>query len=159
MAAFMANPGLRHPYPDKPIHPEGSTTVLYQGKSVQLATTGPGEGLLIRPEDLTSINGFEVKPEGACYGSMCIPLSNKQLIKEGDQTWLDLEAFATHMGQAFVSDPESRVWSFAEMPAKRDSMMQDAMAPDLDITDRQGNVFNLADLKGKKALIVTWSSW
>ena len=26
-------------------------------------------------------------------------------------------------------------------------------------TDRKGNVFRLADLKGKKALIVTWSSW
>jgi peroxiredoxin len=51
------------------------------------------------------------------------------------------------------------VWSFAEMPVKRESMMVDAMAPDVDVTDRQGNVVRLADLKGKKALIVTWSSW
>ena len=27
------------------------------------------------------------------------------------------------------------------------------------LTDRQGNIFNITDLKGKKALIVTWSSW
>jgi cytochrome oxidase Cu insertion factor (SCO1/SenC/PrrC family) len=33
------------------------------------------------------------------------------------------------------------------------------MAPDIELTDRNGQVFRLADLKGKKALIVTWSSW
>jgi hypothetical protein len=33
------------------------------------------------------------------------------------------------------------------------------MAPSLELTDRQGNIFNITDLKGKKALIVTWSSW
>ena len=49
--------------------------------------------------------------------------------------------------------------SFAEVPAKRESMMVDAAAPDIEVTDRQGNVIRLADLKGKKALIVTWSSW
>ena len=38
-------------------------------------------------------------------------------------------------------------------------MMVDAMAPDIEFADRQGNVIRLADLKGKKALIVTWSSW
>jgi hypothetical protein len=159
MAAFMANPHLRNPHPDSPIYSEGSSTVLYQGKSIELTETGPGDKLLVRPADLTRINGFEVKPEGACYNSMCIPLNNKHFVDIDGTTWLDLEAFADHMGQAFVADTESRVWSFAEMPAKRDSMMQDAAAPDLEISDRQGNVLNLADLKGKKALIVTWSSW
>lgn len=159
MAAFMANPDLRHPFPEKPIHADGDTTVLYQGKSIVLENTGPGDRLLIKPGDLERINGFVVKPEGACFADMCVPLSSKQLVNEEGEQWLDLEAFAEHMGQAFVADPESRVWSFAELPAKRESMMANAMAPDLEITDRKGNVFNLADLKGKKALIVTWSTW
>lgn len=157
--AFMANPELRNPYPETPIHPEGSTTVLYQGKSVQLETTGPGEGLLIAPSDLERINGFVVKPEGACFDSLCIPLNKKLLVQADGQEWLDLEAFATHMGQAFVADKKARVWSFAEMPSHRENMMANAMAPNLEIKDRAGNVFNLADLKGKKAMIVTWSSW
>ena len=38
-------------------------------------------------------------------------------------------------------------------------MMIDAMAPDFEVKDRQGKVVRMADLKGKKALIVTWSSW
>jgi hypothetical protein len=157
--AFMANPELRHPYPETPIHPQGSTTILYQGNTITLDNTGPGDGLLVQLDDLARINGFTVKPEGACFDSMCIPLRGNLLVEVDGQTWLDLEAFAEHMGQAFVADRTARVWSFAEMPAKRENLLTNGMAPDLNITDRQGNVFNLTDLKGKKALIVTWSSW
>jgi peroxiredoxin len=38
-------------------------------------------------------------------------------------------------------------------------MLVDAIAPDIELVDREGEVVRLADLKGKKALIVTWSSW
>ena len=54
---------------------------------------------------------------------------------------------------------EDTVWSFAEIPARRDSMMVDGMAPDFEVIDRAGKVIRMTDLKGKKALIVTWSSW
>ena len=60
---------------------------------------------------------------------------------------------------ADVADPESRVWSFAEIPVKRESMMLNAAAPDIEVIDRQGRVIRLADLNGKKAVIFTWSSW
>jgi len=156
---FMAYPELRHPFEEKPIHDQGQTTVLYQGKAITLAETGPGDGLLIRPEDLTRVNGFELKPEGACYEAMCIPLSDKLLIESAGRQWFDLTAFADLLEQPYVADTEARVWSFAEIPAKRESMMVDAMAPDFELVDRQGNVVRMADFKGKKALIVTWSSW
>ena len=48
--AFMAYPELRHPFDATPIHPAGSTTVLYQGKAIILNETGDGTGLLITPE-------------------------------------------------------------------------------------------------------------
>jgi hypothetical protein len=156
---FMAYPELRHPFEAKPIHEAGATTILYQGRTIKLAETGPGDGLLIRPEVLAAVNGFELKPEGACYDAMCIPISDKLLIERDGETWFDLTAFADLLEQPYVAVPEERVWSFAEIPAKRESMMVDAMAPDIELTDRSGNVFRLADLKGKKALIVTWSSW
>ena len=157
--AFMAYPELRHPFEETPIHPEGSTTVLYQGNAITLSDTGDGDGLLIRPEDLARVNGFELKPEGACYEDMCIPISDELLVEQGGKKWFDLTAFADLLGQPYVADKEASAWSFAEVPAKRESMMVDAMAPDFEVTDRQGNVVRMADFKGKKALIVTWSSW
>ena len=156
---FMAHPELRHPFEASSLHPAGSITVLYQGKHHTLPSDPGGNEPLVRPEDLTRINGFELKPEGACLGELCYPLPDGILRDVGGELWFDLAAFADHIGQPYVADTEAGVWSFAEMPAKRESLLVDAMAPDFEITDRQGNQIRRADLKGKKALIVTWSSW
>ena len=156
---FMAHPELRHPFERSSIHPEGSVTVLYQGRTHTLETTGSGERPLVRPTALSAVNGFELKPEGACLGELCYPLPEAVLVEENGAQWFDLAAFADHIGQPYVADTEAGVWSFAEIPAKRERLLVDAMAPDFEITDRQGNVIRRADLKGKKALIVTWSSW
>jgi len=157
--AFMAYPELRHPFEAKEIHSSGSATVLYQGKTITLVETGAGDDLLVNPDDLSRINGFVIKPEGACYDDLCIPMNDKLLVEQNGRQWFNLTAFADLLGQPYVADREAGVWSFAEIPAKRDNMMLDAMAPDIEITDRKGNVIRMADLKGKKALIVTWSSW
>jgi hypothetical protein len=156
---FMAYPELRHPFDETPIHAQGQATVLYQGHTIRLDETGPGDGLLIGPEDLSRVNDFELKPEGACYQNMCIPMSDRLLVERDGRQWFDLTAFADLLEQPYVADEEARVWSFAEIPAKRESMMVDAMAPDFEVPDRQGNVIRMADFAGKKALIVTWSSW
>ena len=113
--APMAYPELRHPFTQSPIHPEGCTTVLYQGKSITLDETGTGENLLIRPGDLQRINGFELKPEGACYEDQCIPVSDDLFVEQDGNRWFDLTAFADLVGQPYVADVQSRVWSFAEM--------------------------------------------
>ena len=157
--AFGAFPELRYPFEATPIHADGSTTVLYQGKTIHLSETGGGKNLLIKPDDLPRINGFELKPEGACYQDMCIPMNDELLVDKDGRQWFDLTAFAKLLEQPYVVDHEASVWSFAEVPAKRESMTADAMAPEFEITDRSGKVIRMTDLKGKKALIVTWSSW
>jgi hypothetical protein len=90
---------------------------------------------------------------------MCIPLNDELLPTVEGEQWFDLTAFADLLEQPCVDDREAGVWSFAEIPAKRRNMMVNAMAPEFEVTDRKGNVVRMADLKGKKALIVTWSSW
>jgi hypothetical protein len=157
--AFAAYPELRNPFPATPIHPAGSTTVLYQGKTVVLSDTGSGDHLLIRPEDLTRVNGFALKPEGICLDDICIPMQPNLLVEQGGRQWFDLTAFADLMGQAHVADVDARVWSFAEMPATRDNTLLNALAPALEVVDRKGEVIRLADYRGRKVLIVTWSSW
>ena len=81
--ALMAYPDLRHPFEEKLIHSSGSATVLYQGRKVTLSETGNGDGLLISPEDLPSVNGFELKPQGACYADMCVPMNEHLLVEQG----------------------------------------------------------------------------
>lgn len=161
--AFMAYPKLRHPFEAKDIHPQGSTTVLYQNKTIKLDATstlaGSDASLLIKPKDLPGVNGFEIKPEGACYNDLCIPMNKQLLVEQDGEQWFDLVAFAQLLDQPYVVDVEANVWSFAEIPAKRDNMMVNGQAPDFEVVDRKGQVIRMTDLKGKKALIVTWSSW
>ena len=155
----MAYPELRHPFEPTPLHPEGARTVLYQGRTIRLDAVGPGDGLLVSPADLTRINGFELKPEGACFESLCIPLNDAVLTKQAGTAWIDLEAFANLLEQPYVADRETGAWSFGEIPQKRARTLIEAQAPEFEVKDRSGKVVRLADLKGKKALIVTWSSW
>ena len=159
MANFMAHPEQRHPFEETPVHANGDTTVLYQGRRITLEETGPGNRLLIRPEDLVRVNGFELKPEGACYQSLCIPVREALFVDADNKRWFDVTTFADLLDQAWVADTERRVWSFAEAPAKRSGLLTSAEAPDLELTDRQGKVVRLADFRGKKTLVVTWSSW
>jgi hypothetical protein len=157
----MAHPDLRHPYELKPIHADGNATILCAGKTIEVKPLDSGEGLWVTPEDLTRVNGFEIKPEGACYKELCIPLkAESPLLKEVEgQTWFDLVGFAEWLEQPYVADTEGGVWSFGEVPAKRESMLANAMAPEFEVTDREGKVVWMSDFKGKKALIITWSSW
>ena len=160
----MAYPDLRHPFEKKPIHrdgKEGRATVLYAGKVIEIERTLGSESLWVTPEDLTRINGFELKPEGACFEELCIPLaSGSKLLKmNGDQQWFDLVGFAEWLEQPYVADTENSVWSFGEVPAKREGMLANAQAPEFEVLDRQGKVVRMSDYKGKKALVVTWSSW
>lgn len=157
--ALMAYPEYRHPFEQTPVHPQGSATVLFQGKTIRLTETGAGEALLVSPKDLPRINGFELKPEGACLDDICIAVGEALVKKQGDKTWFDLSAFADLLGQPFVADTQARVWSFAEIPARCERMTADAIAPDFAVKDRQGNLISKDSLKGKKAMIVTWASW
>ncbi|MEE4382683.1 MAG: redoxin domain-containing (seleno)protein, partial [Pseudomonadales bacterium] len=84
---FMAHPELRHPFEETPVHPDGCATILYQGRRITLEEVGGVDRLLIRPEDLERVNGFEVKPQGACYGDLCIPLNDTLFVEREGRRW------------------------------------------------------------------------
>jgi hypothetical protein len=133
--------------------------VLYDGRAIALDRVGPdptGAGALwIRKADLPTINGFELKPQGACREDICIPIP--RTMTRGD--FFDLSAFAKRVGQRFVSDPAARVWSFGEIPVVRGSFLESRMAPDVSVPDRKGRPVRLSQFLGKKVLLVTWASW
>jgi len=160
-ANLMAYPEQRHPYARTPIHHPGGTTVLYDGRRLNvdnLAVADSGQ-LWIDPAELNRILGFELKPEGACRDNQCIPLPAEIWAGQDGEGPFNLSAFADLIEQPYLHDAQHNVWSFGEIPAIRQDRLLNARVPDLTLTDRAGNTFNLADLKGKKALIVTWSSW
>ena len=159
--ALMAHPDLRNPFDRVEIDPGGGATVLFGDKTFVLERTLSEPGLWVSPEDLTRISGFVIKPEGACLQELCVPLTrDSQLLKTADGSeWFNLSAFADLMEQTYVVDRETNTWSFGDLPETRKAMLTGAQAPDFEILDRRGEVVRMSDFRGKKALIITWSSW
>lgn len=141
-----------------------SATVVAQGDVFQVEKTlqDPTD-LWVTPEDFTRINGFVLKPEGACLDELCIPLrqdeDNDLFVRREGQAWLNATAFADKVQQAYVVDRDTGVWSFGQVPAARKPFLESAMAPDFALPDRDGNIVRLSDFRGKKVLLLTWASW
>ena len=145
-----------------PVFAHGATperaTVLYDDRSVALANTEfdrASAALWVRASDLPSINGFEIKPEGACRADICVPLP--KAMTRG--IYFNLSAFADRAGQAVVADLDARVWSFGEIPTFRSGLLASREAPDFAVPDRKGRLIHLSDFRGRKVLLVTWASW
>jgi len=159
--AIMAYPDLRSPFDTVDVGTPGGTTVLFNDKTVVVERVLKEPGLWVSPEDLTRVNGFVLKSEGACLDDLCIPVKqDSDLLRTIDnKQWFSISAFADLMEQSYVVDEETNTWSFGEIPAKRQAMLTEAHAPEFEILDRQGRVVRMSDFKGKKALVITWSSW
>lgn len=140
------------------------TTVLYLDRVVELDSTLPDvSDLWVSPEDLTRINDFVLKPEGACLDEICIPVNqdaDSDIVVERDgATWFSVTAFAERVSQQYVVDRDTDTWSFGAIPVTRSSFVQLAQAPDFTLPDREGNPVSLSDFAGRKVMILSWASW
>ena len=78
-------------------------TVLYDGRAIGLSrVTAEADALWIQKTDLPAVNGFELKPQGACREEICIPIPRAMM--RGTQ--FNLTAFAQRIGQRVVADPD-----------------------------------------------------
>lgn len=139
-------------------------TVLFDDTVVRVERTlADPNDLWVLPADLTRINRFELKPEGACLDAFCIPVRQDEdgamFVTRAGQGWFNVAELARQLQQAYAVDHDNQVWSFGQIPQTRQSFLQSAIAPDFTLADRQGNPVSLSDFRGKKVLIVTWASW
>ena len=138
----------------------GPTTVLYDDRAITLRSVGKdprnmADVLWVRKADLPGINGFEIKPQGACRAEVCVPIP-KDMTRDG---YLNLTAFSKKIGQAVVAEADSRVWSFGEISMFSGAYSSSRIAPDFAVPDRTGRIVRLSDFRGKKVLVTTWASW
>ena len=136
--------------------PLNGGTLLYDSRAVALTRIETdAAGLWVPKKDLPRINGFEIKPQGACRADICIPIPRAMM--RGDL--FNLTAFATRVGQKFIADPAARVWSFGEIPVVQGAYLDSRIAPDVTVPNRKGTPVRLSQFRGKKVLLVTWASW
>lgn len=110
---------------------------------------------VVAPADLERRTGWQIKPEGACLGDICVPLPEG--VRREDDT-LDAPALAARLGAPLLHDDTVGLWSLGPATVSGRSLAT-AQAPDLELPDVDGNPFSLASLRGRKVLLVAWASW
>jgi len=104
------------------------------------------------PAEFAAATGWELKPEGACRGDVCVPLA----APVGPGTF-DVGPVAERLGMALVHDDESGAWAVG--PAALGRALVEARAPELVLPDLDGNPFALSSLRGRKVFLLAWASW
>ena len=96
----------------------------------------------------TAGTGWEIKPEGACKGEVCVPLPNG----------FDVASVAQRLGMAIVHDTDEGLWAIGPESITGRALVS-AEAPELELDDIDGNPFRLSSLRGEKVLLVAWAPY
>jgi hypothetical protein len=142
----------------------GEAVVLYEDQAVTVEhTLADPNDLWIHPQELGRVNGFELKPEGACIDDICVPVRQDQdsdifVTRQGER-WFNVAELADRLNQPYAVDHEAGVWSFGAIPVQRASFVNEGKAPDFTLPDPDGKLHSLSDFKGRKIMLLSWASW
>jgi hypothetical protein len=104
----------------------------------------------INKEAFEAGTGWEVKPEGACKGEVCVPLDQS--------AGFDLRSATDRLRMAVVHDADEGLWAIGP-ESLGDRALVTADAPELVLPDLDGKEFRLSTLRGRKVVIVSWAPY
>jgi hypothetical protein len=113
--------------------------------------------LLVTPEHLPDALGWELKPEGLCRADTCVPVRDRAALFSGDL--VDVGAVAAALGRAVVVDAESGLAAMAIDAESRRQALHGLQAPSFTLNDLEGVPHSLEEWRGRKKLLVAFSSW
>ena len=111
------------------------------------------ETLTVGRADFETRTGWQLKPEGACKGDICVPLADNP---DGDT--IDLALLAPQLNMPLVHDEAHGIWALGpESMGSR--VLATVETPNLTLPTLDGETFELASLRGKKVILVAWSPY
>jgi hypothetical protein len=113
------------------------------------------ETLTINQAAFEARTGWVIKPEGACKGDACVPLP-ADATTNGQ---LNARILSERLGMSLITDEGQKLWALGPETAITGRALTSAAAPDIALPDLDGNLFRLADLRGRKVVLVSWASW
>ena len=137
-------------------------TILYKERPPYAASaSAEGENLWVPASELPAAAGWELRPEGACRGDVCVPIPRGregEFLRERPARF-NLAALARLLAEPVVHEDAHGVWFFGTSAATRLDDMQSLRAPDFTLPDLEGRPHALADYRGTKVFLVFWASW
>lgn len=99
------------------------------------------------PAELELRTGWTIEPQGACRGSVCVPLPQP----------FDVRQMAERMRMALIHDEKHDLWALG--PQSDGHVLSSAELPDVVLPDQHGKDFELRSLRGTKVFMIAWASW
>src|SRR6202042_1562240 len=109
------------------------------------------ETLELSADDFHQGSGWELRPEGACRGDVCVPLPPGAFGPAG----VDVPQVATALGMPLAHDAANGVWALG--PRSGGRVLESATAPALTLADFDGNLVDALPRPGRKVLLVAWA--
>lgn len=106
------------------------------------------DSLEISAADFAAGTGWDIKPEGACKGEVCVPLPDGYSATDA----------ADRLGMAVVRDDASGLTALGPESLSGRALVT-AQLPDIVLPDLDGNDFSLSSLRGKKVVLVAWAPY
>jgi hypothetical protein len=112
------------------------------------------ERVTMSADELHAATGWEIKPQGACKGPECVPLGD---LDTSTSNPIDVRAFAAAMGMPFAADEKHQLWALG--PRAGGHVLHSTELPEIVLDDFAGKPFDVASLRGRKVLLISWASW
>jgi len=112
--------------------------------------------LVVDPSEFERGTGWALKPEGACKGEVCVPLPDSARAADGR---IDVQVVADRLGMPIVTDAKRGLYALGPETALTGRALTTAVASELELPDADGRPFRLSSLRGKKVVLLAWSSW
>ena len=108
----------------------------------------------VSAERFAEATGWHIRPEGACRGEICVPAPGSL----HDDGTVDVSILAERLGMPIVTDEQHGVSAIGPSTLSGRALPT-AVAADPELIDRDGQPFRLSSLRGRKVLLVAWSSY
>jgi hypothetical protein len=107
------------------------------------------QGLDVTAQQFEDVTGWAIKPQGACFGEVCVPLGGAAF---------DLVSMADRLGMPLVEDAASSLWALGPSSLGGRALTT-AQAPELVLPDLDGKPFALSSLRGQNVVLVAWAPY
>jgi hypothetical protein len=136
---------------------DGRLTLIDDGRITEVAARFTGDAVRLAPSEVRTTLGWELKPQGLCRGSLCIPVRDAGTLNTADG--IDLAALAQLLSRPLALDVAERVAYLAASAAERGAELATLRAPEFSLPDLGGPRHSLSDYRGKKVLLIAYASW
>lgn len=132
-------------------------TLIDDGRVVEVSARFTPAGVRLQPHDVQDALGWELKPEGLCKDSLCVPVRNAPDLVTADG--VDLGALAGLLSRPLALDVDERTAYLAASAVDRGAQLASLQAPQFTLPDLAGQLHSLSEYRGKKVLLIAYASW